>query len=151
MLRNLVDTLRIKYAVWQYHRNRDRAYTRLTDAEQAGLDTLHGLNADTQARLRHAALLEANQVPEELVQVVCKVSAEGRFTQETLNRLAEQGIAIDFGNTANEALRMAVNNAQNTLRTHRLQQAVKRLAFIAGPGFTTDHLVDEGIVKQGDI
>jgi hypothetical protein len=153
MLRNLYDTLRIKYAVWRHHRNRhqDHAYYVLTDAEQAAIDTLHGLNADTQARLRHAALLEAHDVSEELVQVICQIAADGRFTQESLNRIAEQGIAIDFGSTANEALRMAVNNAKNTLRTQRLQHAVKRLAFIAGPGFTTDHLIDEGIVQQGDL
>lgn len=146
MLRNLYETLRIRYAVWRYHRNRDRNCHHLTDAEQAGLDTLHGLNADTQARLRHAALLEANQVSEELVQVVCKISAEGRFTQESLNRLAEHGIALELGKTDTLADRIRQN-----AKIDRLQEAVKRLALIAGPGFTTDHLVDEGIVKQGDL
>lgn len=146
MLRNLVDTLRIRYAVWSYHRNRDRTYTRLTDAEQAGLDTLHGLNADTQARLRHAALLEAHDVPEELVHLLCKTNAEGRVTRETLNQLYEHGMRLEFhlAPTMREQIR-------DMAKVERLQHAVKRLAFIAGPGFTTQQLIDDGLIKEGDL
>lgn len=150
MLRNLYDTLRIKYAVWKYDRHRNQ-HDQVTTSQ--ALETLRGMGdtVDVQARLRQAALLEANDVPESLVHLICAAYSEGRITTSTLHSIQEHGITVDLGLTVNDALRASVDNVRNIGKIHRLQQAVKRLAFIAGPGFTTDHLIDEGIVKQGDI
>jgi hypothetical protein len=148
MLRNLYDTLRIRYAVWRYGITKHNRLAALTDDEQAAVHAVQVLKdlypgVDVQAWFRKAIHTEAFTTPEELLQVIHQVHASGRLTTEQINQLASHGIAIDLGGH--------YDKVQQAARLHRLQNAVKQLAFIAGPGFTTDHLIDEGIVQQGDL
>jgi hypothetical protein len=148
MLRNLHDTLRIRYAVWRYGITKNNRLAALTDDERTAVHAVQALKdlypgVDVQAWFRKAIHTEAFTTPEELLQVIHRVYASGRFTTDDINQIAHHGIKLDFGGH--------YDKIDHSARTHRLQHAVKRLAFIAGPGFTTDHLIDEGIVQQGDL
>jgi len=151
MLRNLYDTLRIRYAVWRYGTTKHNRLAALTDDEQAAVHAVQALKdlypgVDVQAWFRKAIHTEAFTTPEELLQVIHRVHASSRFTTDDINQIAEQGIALELGKTDTLSDRIRQN-----AKIDRLQQAVKRLAFIAGPGFTTDHLIDERSVQQGHL
>lgn len=151
MLRDLYDTLRIRYAIWRYGITKDNRLNHLTRDEHAAISAMETLKdlypgVDVQAWFRKAIHTEAFTTPEELLQVIHRVHASGWFTQDELNQIASHGIALDLGKPDTLADRIRQN-----AKIDRLQEAVKRLAFIAGPGFTTDHLIDEGIVKEGDL
>lgn len=153
MLRNLIESLRIRLAVHDHNRRHRRRILKVmpSGAELDAIEALRATGANTQKRLAQAALLEAHYVPENLIHMLHKVCAEGKFTQENLNQLAEAGIEVNFGDTVEERLIGAVQQTRRIGQTLRLQNAVTRLAFIAGPGFTTQQLIDDGLVKEGDL
>jgi hypothetical protein len=148
MLRNLFDDLRIRYAMWRYGITKDNRLNHLTHDERTAINAMQTLKdlhpgVDVQAWFRKAIHTEAFTTPDALLQIIHQVHASGRFTTDHINQIASHGIALDFGGN--------YDKIKNAAKIGRLQNAVRQLAFIAGPGFTTDHLVDEGIVKQGDL
>lgn len=148
MLRNLFETLRFKFAVRDHNTKHKKRVLEVmpSRAELDAIEALRATGTHSQTRIRQAALLEAHDVSEELVHLLCKANAEGRVTRETLNQLYEHGMRLEFhlAPTMREQIR-------DMAKVERLQKAVKQLAFIAGPGFTTQHLVDEGLLNEGDI
>lgn len=160
MINRLISNLREWYAVrdHKHHNLHKKIRDSNTNHTQHVLDVMpsgpeldaieafRNLGAQTnfRTRLSQAAQLEAHDVPSELFVIFLRIHAQGAITQAELHQLKHQGIRPLFQLPQDQK----IGTAQ---KIHRLQNAVKRLAFIAGPGFTTDHLIDEGIINQGDI
>lgn len=157
MIRRLFDSIRTRLAVHQ-HQNPKPKPLQLTYSEAYAIQAFRGLGAQTNFpdRLGQAAQLEAQQVSAPLVEVLCSIAGRGQLNADHLHRLSREGIAIHIGDKPIEdrifdAFRDTAYDVATTNKMRRLQQAVKQLAFIAGPGFTTQHLIDEGMLHEGDI
>lgn len=148
MIRNFLETIQIRRAVREHNtKHRKRVLTVMpSGAELDAIEAFRNLGAQTNfpARLRQAAQLEAFGVTEPVLNVCLRIQSQGAITGADLNYLAHHGIKLGFSNHLNEV-------AETSEKLVRLQRAVKQLALIAGPGFTTDHLIDEGIIHEGDI
>lgn len=146
MIRRFLANLRDRHATIQYQRNRTNRIPDLTIDEAHAVTVFRALGAQTdiQHRARQAAQLEAFGVTEPVLNACLRIQAQGAITGADLNYLAHNGIKLGFSNHLNEV-------AETSEKLVRLQRAVKQLAFIAGPGFTTDHVIDEGIIYEGDI
>lgn len=152
MIRRLFDSIRTRLAVHQHQTSKPEPLE-LTYSEAYAIQAFRGLGAQTNFpdRLGQAAQLEAQQVSAPLVEVLCSIAGRGQLNADHLHRLSREGIAFNPGNNFNNLVQQAAREVETAGRTIRLQAAVKRLAFIAGPGFTTQHLIDEGMLHEGDI
>lgn len=110
--------------------------------QRRALKALEHTGANMVARLRHAALLEAASVDDHLLSTFTRIVGTKRLTNDDLAALHAHGVDIE------DAMPEHFSHIQKLLR---LQAAVRQLAFIAGPGFTTDHLIDEGMLRHGDL
>lgn len=152
MIRRLFDSIRTRLAVHQHQTSKPKPL-QLTYSEAYAIQAFRGLGAQTNFpdRLGQAAQLEAHQVSAPLVEVLCSIAGRGQLNADHLHRLSREGIVLNPGSSFGNLLQQAARDVETAGRTIRLQQAVKRLAFIAGPGFTTQHLIDEGMLHEGDI
>lgn len=158
MLRNLIETLQRSMAERKLNKEQETRLDQVsrvfkvmpTDAELEAIEAFRNLGATKtfRDRLGQAAQLEAHAVSEELFAIFLRIAGTGKITRDDLNQLNNHGIRTQIAGYEKEH---ATRQVSQIGQTARLQTAVKQLAFIAGPGFTTQHLIDEGIIHEGDI